>query len=238
MVDQKLVDYIKDGLKKGYSKKELEEILRKNNWTKQELNDVFNIIYQRKDQPSSYLMNREKEQMLINFIKTSLSKGHQINKIRNALIEKRWPPTKVDEVIREILKSGVQETKKEKPGGGPKTKKIFLYFLWFIIISVVLALGIAAYSYIQATHSYTIQDPNTGQLVTGNCLQEDCSDMREYIYEQILDNIIIIAIIGLGVSLILVLLHVFIPHKEIIIWVGNILFLLYILYLLYLWFFT
>lgn len=243
MVDKKLINYIKDGLKKGYSRQELEKILRSSGWSGSEIAEGFGD-----PKPQKNISKRQvitgKNNALDNFINKALAKGIPEQKIRQVLLQKKWPAYKINSTLSRIKKP--QQTFQPKEispvSAGIETKKssgvkkIFTYVLWFFIISAVLSIGIGVFYYIQGIGSYTVVDPNTNQQVTGKCLNEDCSDLRNYVYDNLLSKLVLIISIAASIALVIVLLNLFMPQRQWIIWIADILFFIYILYLLYLWF--
>jgi hypothetical protein len=240
MVDPSLIDYIKDGINKGYKKPELEKILKENGWTNLEITEAFKSLEQK---PSSEAPDKN----LLIFINSALAKGIPEQKIRQALSAKNWPADKVDVAFKNSNSPskekkplfGAKKEEKAKSNFKPKLefnyKKLLIYLGVFILVSAVLALSLGVFFYIQSMVGYTIADPNTGEELRGYCLQEDCSDMKEHIYQKIGDNQILIISLALAISLVLVLLHAFIPGKEKLIWIANIVFFLFICYMLFMW---
>jgi len=234
MVDPSLIGYIKDGLNKGYKQPELEKILKENGWSNLEISEAFKSMEKK---PSG----EAPDKTLLTFINGALAKGIPESKIKQALASKNWPKEKVDIAFGSINKPTEKrktftDSKKE---GRPKInfnyKKVLIYLGVFILISAVLALSLGVFFYIQAMVGYTITDPNTGDELRGYCVQEDCSDMKEHIYQSIGDNQILIISLALTISLVLVLLHAFIPGKEKLVWIANIIFFLIICYMLFMW---
>ena len=249
MVDLKLVDYIKNAKKKGYDKKELKQILKENEWSSSEISDAFNFIENKNQQISKPTEASNKNKILIDFIKKSLEEGISEDQIKQALTAKHWPIEKINNSFAVVNQHKLKKKKEVKIKVKPKQekelpkerkkfnfKKVGLYFMWFIIISIILSLSITMFFYIQAMVSYEVVNPNTGILQNGICLNEDCSDMKNYIYDQINPQLWIILIMGLSISLLILTIHALIPKKELIIWTSNILFFLYMIYLFYLWF--
>jgi|APSaa5957512622_1039677.scaffolds.fasta_scaffold19329_5 hypothetical protein len=246
MVDQSLADYIKDGLKKGYKKPELEKILKENGWSNVEITEAFGAL-EKNPTEGAKPTGEAPDKTLLTFINGALAKGIPESKIRQALASKNWPKEKIDIAFQNANKpagekKAFSETKKqEKPKSEFKPKisfnykKVLIYIGVFILISAVLALSLGVFFYIQAMVGYTITDPNTGDELRGYCLQEDCSDMKEHIYQNIGDNQVLIISLALAISLVLVLLHAFIPGKEKLVWIANIIFFLFICYMLFMW---
>ena len=240
MVDQSLADYIKDGLDKGYKKPELEKILKENGWSNVEIAEAFGALEKK---PAG----EAPDKTLLNFINGALTKGIPEAKIRQALSAKNWPKEKIDIAFQNTNKSkseknalsNVGKEEKSKSEFKPKVafnyKKVLIYIGVFILISAVLSLSLGVFFYIQAMVGYTITDPNTGEELRGYCIQEDCSDMKEHIYQNIGDNKVLILSMALAISLVLVLLHAFIPGKEKLVWIANIIFFLFICYMLFMW---
>ncbi len=247
MADPKLIDYAKKGLAKGYSEEELSKILRESGWTDLEISSAFNEIKKVKpvaskpEKKSVMDKTKIKDQILINFIQASLNKGINEDKIRESLLSKNWPPEKINAAFSKVSKpvlstqeKPIQEEYKPKRKGFD-WKTLLIYIGVFFVITIILSLSIGVFYYIQGMKNYEITDPNTGERVKGYCLVEDCSDMKEYIFNNIQDNLALIFIISIILSLVLTLSYFFIPYKEMIIWIANIGFFLFICFMLYMW---
>jgi len=243
MVDQSLIDYIKDGLKKGYKRPELEKILKENGWANLEISEAFQSLDKKGDRPQS---TGPVDPILLNFINGALAKGINESKIRQALMAKNWPKEKIDSAFekanRPSMKTqevSIQREEKQKDitqqKGNFNYKKLLIYTGIFFLIFAILSLSLGVFFYIQAMVGYTIIDPNTGDKLNGYCLQENCQDMKDYIYTQVGNNSVLIFTIAGALALTLVLLHAFIPGKEKLIWISNIVFFLFICYMLFMW---
>lgn len=237
MVDPKLIDYTKKGLAKGYSEEELSKILRESGWTDLEISSTFNEI--KKVKPK-IVKAVDKDMVLVNFIQNSLNKGINEDKIRASLLSKNWPSEKINAAFSKVSKPVLGTQEKPVQEYKPKTngfdwKTLLIYVGVFFVITIILSLSIGVFYYIQGMKNYEITDPNTGERVKGYCLYEDCSDMKEYIFDNIGDNLGLIFIISIIISLALTLSYFFIPFKEMIIWIANIAFFLFICFMLYMW---
>lgn len=117
MADQKLVEYIKRHLQKGYKKEELQKILVQNGWSKDEVSEAFKSMENKQTQPREIEKPKEKpiqqptqqkplpvehkeekgpskqEQLAVlkSFILSSRSKKISDFEIKNALRSKGWP---------------------------------------------------------------------------------------------------------------------------------------------------
>jgi len=245
MVDFKLVNYIKENKKKGYNKKELEQILKKNKWSPSEISEAFKFIETQTKQISKPREIQNKDKILVTFIKASLDKGISEDQIKQALMAKHWPIEKINDSFNIVKQQKIKKKIKKKNKVEIKTetkqekfnfKKIGLYFIWLVIISIILSLSVTMFFYIQSMVSYEAVNPNTGLIQKGICLNEDCSDMKNYIYDQINPQIWLILTIALSLTSLILISHVLIPKKELVIWSSNIIFFLYLIYLFYLWF--
>ena len=118
------------------------------------------------------------------------------------------------------------------------TRKILWHILWFFVVGLVLTTTIGVYYFVKAMSNFTVIDPETGNEVKGYCLEEDCSDMRGFVRNELMDNLVIILTIALLISLVVTIIHYIIPNKEMFIWVMNILLFFFICFILYTWFST
>tara|TARA_Y100000034_G_scaffold136878_1_gene216612 strand:- start:2761 stop:3498 length:738 start_codon:yes stop_codon:yes gene_type:complete len=238
MVSEDLIKYIGEGLKKGYSKEELEKILQDSHWSNLEISEAFTKL---NDNP---IEQKDKvDDKLKIFIDISLKKGIDRKKIKQVLINKGWPSEKIDSILpsKEVIKTTTIKKNILKKDPFEKKdnsilKKVLLYSISFIVISLILSLSVGILFYIQGIENYKVTHPDSGNEVRGYCLEEDCSDMKDFIFDSLKDKLVLILSIALSISLVLILLHAFIPNKETIIWIANILFFLFIIYILYAWF--
>jgi hypothetical protein len=251
MVNLNLINYIKGGLEKGYNQKELNKILKESGWSEEEITEALNSMSKPKKVSSPLEKKVDKDTILIDFINKSLAKKIPEEQIKQALMAKSWPLEKINSAFSKVVKpkpapveqrieepQPIKESKRnpEMVGEGFGVKQFFLYLMWFVIISMVLTATVGVFYYVKAMSQFTVIDPNTGEEVKGYCLEQDCSDMREYVQNSLMDSLIIILTIAISISLALVIIHHFIPNREMFIWLMNILLFLFICYILYTWF--
>lgn len=238
MVDLKLVNYIKRHLQKGYSKKELVDILKKNKWDKKEIDSAFNFISSKKDakpasKPASTKPTKQEHlAVLKGFISRSRAKGISDEEIKNALIAKKWPN---DLIQRGFGSAGVEKVTRP-PEEKPKKEKVpfrlsqlVWYFIAFIVAGIIISGTIFVYYYVVGLSQFTITIDGEEQY--GKCFEVDCSDMKESAFDYAKDNIQFMLIVGAIASLVIVLLYALLPIKNIILWIVNILYFLFLVYI-------
>ena len=248
MVDIRLVDYIKQGFKKGYNSEELKKILKENGWTNQEITEALKSTNKTKKVSSPLKKQKDQDTILLNFINTNLAKGFPDDQIKQALMAKNWPRDKIDKAF---LKATRPRPKIEKPKVVEKPtpkkrirtdlidgRKIGMHAIWFLVVALILTTTIGVFFYVQAMSDFSVEDPNTGEMVKGYCLESDCSDMREFVQGELVENLLVILSLALSIALAVTIIHYFIPNKEMFIWIMNILLFLFICYILYTWFST
>ena len=240
MVDLKLVSYIKENKRKGYPKGELINILKNNGWTKKEINSAYKFIEKsKKVSPNKKIQEFEKtKDPLFNFINQSLQKGISEREIRLALSSKGWKPELIDMSFRKTKFPIIKQIKEEKPQQLQTQrlnfKKIFKYILAFFFISALLSGTSGVYLYIQGMSTYVIT-ATTGEELTGTCLEEDCSDIKEHAFSYTYDNILVYIVASLVITLVLLMLYGFLPFKTEIMWTYNILYFLLLIFIVFKW---
>ena len=121
MVDVRLVDYVKQGFKKGYTLEELQKILKENGWKSVEISEAINTLKKTKKISSPVTKKRDYDKILLNFINQNLKKGFPEQQIKQALMAKNWPIEKIDLAFSKATrpKEKIEEKKenivKEKP---------------------------------------------------------------------------------------------------------------------------
>ena len=218
MVDVKLINYIKEGLDKGYTKAELERILKENGWSNIEISEGIATINKTEKISNPLRKKQDPDSILIRFINQSLEKRIPEEQIRQALIAKHWPIDKINSAfsksirpkpVKEIAEpkprpivekpQPQKKVKKEYVGRGFDGKRLFLYILWFVVIGIILTATIGVFYYVKAMSTFSIIDPNTGDEVKGYCLEADCSDMKEHTKNELVNNWVIILTIALSI---------------------------------------
>ncbi len=246
MVDVKLVVYLKEGLKKGYSEDELIDLLTKNGWKKQEILPAFKVAAKETKKVIKKPKKKPKESVLKQFIRKSLNEGISETEIRNVLLSKGWKPQELKEAFKGIERRKSKKLGKptiEKKKGSfeekPEQKKItpmkiITYLISFIFITLVLSGTFVVYFYIQGMNDYSVTD-SSGNTLKKTCINEDCSDLKEHALKNVKDNILITILTSIGVALVFVILHFILPIKTQLLWIYNILYFLFLGLILFFW---
>jgi len=248
MVDFKLVDYVKRHVAKGYSKEEIINILKKNGWDKKNIEEAFRFIDTKRSAPqdlqpakvSEESLSQTKQQYLStlrSFIINARNKGVSDIQIKNALLAKKWPLDLVEEGFRQVpvqQQRVVKETVKEKPKIKPHRepfdyRKLIWYILGFIIAAAIIAGTIFVYYYVIGLSQYTIVI--NGEEQHGKCLELDCSDMKDVAFGYAKDNLTMMLIIGAIVAFVTVTLYAFLPVRNAVLWIVNILYFLFLIFI-------
>jgi hypothetical protein len=263
MVDQALVYYIRDAILKGYTKDEIKKILLENEWTEKEIAEGFEALSKLKaqetvkpEQPKTESQTKQEiltpieKNRLVKFIKEALAKEITEEEIKSALKWKGWPEQKINAAFELIKKEEqppqekpvtIKEEKPEikKPKIQIKTKitpaTITSYILSFLLIAIVLGSTISLLFYVIAITNYEIVDPNTGQTVKGQCLEEKCADMKEFGMTKVKEKLTLTLILSSILALVIVLSYALVPFKAALLWITNLLYFMFITYIAYLW---
>ena len=114
--------------------------------------------------------------------------------------------------------------RKEKP----KWTKIALYIVTLIIISAIFSFTFMLFYYVNAITEYEVENPNTGLMEKGVCLEEHCKDMKDYAISEVQPKILKTIYYGAGIAALVVLLHYLVPFKNLFIWIINIAYLVFL----------
>jgi hypothetical protein len=248
MVDIKLISYIKEGIKKGYSEDELLDLLEKNGWKKQEVLPALKIVSKENKKIIKKPKKKPEETILKQFIRKSIEEGISETEIRNVLLSKGWKPQKIEESFRGIerpkpkkLEKPIIEKKKEEISKEEKPErkkitpmKIITYLISFIFITLILSGTFVVFFYIQGMNNYSITD-SSGNVLKKTCLNEDCSDLKEYALENVRDNVLLTILTSAIIALIFIILHFLLPIKTQLLWIYNILYFLFLGLILFFW---
>jgi hypothetical protein len=251
MVDLKLVDYIRRHIDRGYGKEEIKKILIENQWDKKEVDLAMNFLEEKKTPVKTIIPkskpvvtqpnNITKLQILKNFINNSRAKGIKDSVIRAALLAKKWPESLLAEGFSDLRKPIeqkviIQEKSKEKPKKERKPfnwKMLIWYIVAFIMAAAIIAGTIFVYYYVMGLSDYTVT--MDGVAVHGKCLQLNCSDMKGAALDYANGSLITMAMIGLIAALFIVSLYAFLPYRQAILWIVNLLYFLFLVYIGYVW---
>jgi len=262
MVDEKLLSFIKEAKQKGYSKEEITKLLLEKKWTQEEIEEAFNPPKERIVEYKPAI--KKADYRLTSFIKEALNKHYSTDEIRKALLSKGWAPYDIDLAFNEVkpkiesypsteikpkfieptfeYKKPKKEiaftTKIKKEKFIPReniTRKIIVYFLAFIIISSILSFTFLVFYYMKGVTSYTIKDPNTGNQITGACLQENCSDMKGFALNFAKEKLMFSILVSCGITLAIIFLHEIIPYKNLFLWLVNLAYLGFLTMISYMW---
>jgi hypothetical protein len=238
MVDLKLVSYIKTGFKKGYSKEELLKTLIKNDWTKKEFNIAFKFLEKHKTK-KSIKIEKPKNNGLIEFIENSLRKGVSEGEIKLALSGKGWKKETVNNAFKKIKFPIITQKKEEIPYKikqkiKPNFKNVFLQIISFLVIALILSLTFSIFIYLQGLNNYTITDQQ-GNILNKTCVQENCSDMINFAFSYVFENIWLYVGISVLIALGMVVLYLLLPFKKELLWIFNIFYFAFLLIITYNW---
>ena len=246
MVDLKLVDYIKRHIQRGYKKEEITQILIKNKWDKKDISEAFKYLSTKKVQPnvSSQPMQLQpkkqqpnKQQYLLtlkNFISGARAKGIKDDQIKNALLTKKWPTDLVNEAFSSLQMVGrgakpVTKPLSDKPRQPFNAKLLVWYLIAFVVAGIIIAGTIFVYYYVVGLSQYTIVVDGEEQY--GKCLELDCSDMKDEAFNYAAESLTLMLIIGGIASLLIVTLYAFLPFRNAILWIVNILYFLFLIFI-------
>ncbi len=249
MVDIKLLNFIKDGLNKGYSQIELRGILKTNNWTDGEIEEAISSLKKSTSSESKPLPIQKKGRgnPLTKFIKSSLMKGAREHEIRLALLSKGWPAEKINMAFSKVKqnkpvnriseksheyvgygakKEEIQKQRPEKEKRLPNIdgRKILIYFLSFMLVSLVIVGTFMVF--------YFMHGINNSEI---NCQSGLCTELKEDAIDYASNNLIMAAIISLFAAFAIILTYVFIPNKDILLWIVNVIYLLFVMFIAFLW---
>ena len=207
MIDEKILAFLRDAIKKGYSEDYLKQGLISQGWPAQEIEEGISQVKKELSQPIVTEQKIIPEQPKIE------------------------PQFKPEEKPQPIL------TEKPKKLIQFNYKSIGLYSGAFLGVLLVVFLTLSVYSYISGIKNYTVPDPQTGVPVTGHCLQSDpeCKLMKSFAMDKVKKSILTNILIGAIVSLLIVIVYMFIPYKKIFVWGVNILYLLTIIIIYIIW---
>ncbi len=200
MMDEKILTFLKDAIKKGYSEDYLKQGLLAQGWPEQEVTETINQVKKELSQP--------------------------------IITEQKKPEEKPSERPQPVI---IQE--KPKKEHGVSSKNIFVYSISFIGVVLIIFLTLSVYSYIDGIKRYTVTDPQTGNPVTGHCLQSDpeCKLMKAFAIDEVKKSVLTNALIAVIASLVVIIVYIFIPFKKAFVWSINILYLITIIIIYVIW---
>jgi len=256
MVDIKLLNFIKDGLNKGYNHDELRDILKKNNWEDSEIQEALESIKKPTESHAKPIpiQSKPKRDVLTKFIKVSLAKGAREHEIRLALLSKGWPVEKINRSFDKLNKykstnpvlkkqeyvgygapqegaekesPSTKESPKEKPKEPSKiNSKSILLYLLSFFIAVGVILGTTMVFYFM----WGVNN------FDGTCPDVGiCQEMKDSAIEYAYGNLLVSLIISVVISFAVLLTHTLVPNKEILLWIVNLIYLSFVLFIAYLW---
>ena len=249
MVDIKLLSFIKDGLNKGYSHNELRNILKDNGWSDSEIEEALSTLKNSIKTESKPLPIQKKVRgdPLTKFIKSAYMKGAREHEIRLALLSKGWPAEKINDTFNKLKQdksvnriskkkeefvgygakeeiSDLETTKKEKKSLNIDGRKILIYFLSFILVSLVITGTFMVFYFMHGINNSDI-----------TCQSGLCVELKEDAINYASDNLLMAAIISLIVAFAIVLTYAFIPNKDILLWIVNLVYLMFVMFISFLW---
>lgn len=214
-IDPMLIKFIKDALNKHFTKQEIKKALLSKGWSPFDINDALNEVKPNiAEHPSTEVKEKE-------FFEPKPYKPEFKPKpIKPAQPFKPKPkPLETSSVIPKEHKS----------------RKIIIYILTFIVIAGILSFTFMVFYYMQGITTYTITDPNTGQTITGACLEENCSDMKGAALDFVKTKFMLCILIGSLAALVIIILHEVLPYKNIFLWLVNLAYLIFLTVIAYMW---
>ncbi|MBT3416530.1 hypothetical protein HON86_01655 [Candidatus Woesearchaeota archaeon] len=253
MADLQLVNYIKRHLEKGYTKRELENILSKNNWNKNEVKQAFRIIETKKKMPKPVQKQKNSEKKITqpnfeqintlkNFIISIRARKVDDAKIREALSKKKWPEKSIDLAFSELKKENkekpsqktfVKPAIQKKPRQPFNFKKLLPYLIGIIVLTIVLTGTIFISQYVVGLSTYEIKI--NGMQETGKCKSLDCSDMKNFAFNHANEKLILYFGISIIVSLLMAGLYAFEKIRTAALWGANLLYFGFLIFIAYTW---
>lgn len=220
MVDQKIVDFIKNALQKGYSEDYVIKGLKLKSWP---LNLINETIAEAKSQMGSQKIQQQ--------AKAEPQKPVQQTQ---PIIKPQPKELKLEAKPLQITQQKSTSPKISKP---IPYRQISLYVLLFIGIFILLTFTILVYFYMNGIINYEIQDPITGTKYTKSCTQEDCSDLRAFALDSVKNMFTIILISGFILSVLIIIVYKLIPSnwKKTFFWVINGMYFLFLLIMAFIW---
>jgi len=209
-VDPKLIIFIKEALNKHFLKQEIKQALLSKGWSLFDIEAGFEEI------------------------KPEISK-QPVTELKPKVFEPTFKP-KPKPIKKETFKPKPKPIKTSSiiPKEN-KTRKIIIYILSFIVIAGILSFTFMVFYYMQGITSYEVKDPNTGQMIKGACLEENCSDMKGAALDFVKTKFIFSVIIGSLAAIVIILLHEVLPFKNVFLWLVNLAYLIFLTMIAYMW---
>jgi hypothetical protein len=218
MVDQNIINFIKNALSNGYSEDYVSNGLKAKGWPQSAINEALQVAKSQM-KPQSVAKPGPLQQAA-NTQPQILKQPQQI------VIKPQSQPIQI--------KSKTESA--EKPKKSVSIKSISIPGLTFVGIFILLTFTILVYFYMDGITHYTIPDKD-GKLLTKQCTQSDCSDLRAFALSAANQKFVLSLIIGLVVSALIVITYLILPEKGkgVFFWIMNGLYFLAIFFIAVKW---
>ena len=220
MVDQNIINFIKNALSSGYSDDYISNGLKAKGWPITAINEALQVAKsQMKPQP--------------------IAKPGPLQQAANT----QQQPQILKQPQQIVIKSQSQPIQikpksesTEKPKKSVSIKSISIPGLTFLGIFILLTFTLLVYFYMNGIMNYTIPD-QSGNPLTKQCSQANCSDLRAFALSAANKNFVLSLIIGLVASALIVISYMILPEKgkSIFFWIMNGLYFLSIFFIAVIW---
>ena len=112
MIDQKLIEFVKDGFKKGYTEQELRELLIKNKWPPTDINEALSFVRNLKQNQT---LSPNADPKLVAFIRQAITKNYSKDEVTNILLTKGWALEHIERAFKEIEAKPQEQPLVSKP---------------------------------------------------------------------------------------------------------------------------
>lgn len=229
MVDQNIINFIKNALSSGYSEDYVSNGLKAKGWPIIAINEALQTAKsQMKSQQSIKPLPTQQpaKQGPLQQAARPQQQPQILNKPQQVVIKPQQQPIQ----IKPKLESN------EKTNKSVSIKSISVPSLTFLGIFILLTFTLLVYFYMGGITHYTIPDKD-GNLLTKQCSQADCSDLRAFALNAVTKNFVLSLIIGLVVSALVVISYLILPErgKGIFFWIMNGLYFLSIFFIAVIW---
>ena len=135
MVDTRLLSYIQQQLQQGYDIAAIRTALLQGGYPQQTVDEAIQYITHgqqavQPQQPVQPSFSSQQKEQLSNYCKQYLSQGYSVQQIQQFLLQNRYPPALIEEVLAISQKKPMQFPR-------PSAKTVLVVFLFFLILAIV-----------------------------------------------------------------------------------------------------